>query len=79
MQIQKAIREFLSDEFKIDPDHLNPDTTFADLGVSPSELVDLLQRLQDSLNIILPEEKISHITTVGQLLDIVSEEDDSNF
>lgn len=76
MQIQTAIIQFLSNEFKMEPDNLNPDTSFsADLGLSPDALSDLFQRLQDSLNISLPEDKVAGITTVGQLLEAVSEED----
>lgn len=76
MQIKKAITEFISDEFKLDPQTLNPDTSFtADLGLTPEGLTDFLQRLQDSLNIILPEDKVPQVTTVGQLLELVSEDE----
>lgn len=76
MQVRTAIIQFLSNEFRLDPDHLNPDTSFAaDLELSPDQLTDLLQRLQESLGIILPEDKVPAITTVGQLLDIFEEDD----
>ena len=76
MQIKKAITEFISDEFKLDPQTLNPDTSFTtDLGLTPEGLNDFLQRLQDSLNIILPEDKISSVNSVGQLLELVSEDE----
>lgn len=76
MQVRTAIIQFLSNEFRLDPNRLNPDTSFAaDLGLSPEQLTDLLQRLQESLGIILPEDKVPAITSVGQLLDIFEEDD----
>ena len=77
MQIKTAIIQFLSDEFHLDPEGLNPDTAFeVDLGLSSSQLADLLQRLQDSLNIILPEDKLDSITTVNSLLELMEEENE---
>ena len=76
MQIKTAIIQFLANEFQLDPDHLNPDTAFTtDLGLSPEQLTNLLQRLQESLGIILPEDKLPTIATIGQLLDIFEEDD----
>ena len=66
--LEKALIEFLANEFKLKPENINPDTSFiTDLGLTSNELQDLLQRLQDSLNIILPEEKITQIDTVSDL------------
>lgn len=72
-QLKTAIIEFLANEFKMAPDNLTPDLSFSvDLGLSPSELQDLLQRLQDSLSFILPED--SAISTVSDLLELTEEE-----
>ena len=76
MQIKTAIIQFLANEFQLDPDHLNPDTAFTtDLGLSPEQLTDLLQRLQESLGVILPEDKVPTIVSVGNLLDLFEEDD----
>ena len=78
MQVKTAIIQFLSEEFHLDPEGLNPDTAFeADLGLSSQQLADLLQRLQDSLNIILPEDKLDSITTVSNLLELIESTDDN--
>ena len=75
--LEKALIEFLANEFKLKPENINPDTSFiTHLGLTSNELQDLLQRLQDSLNIILPEEKITQIDTVSDLLQAVQEDDD---
>ncbi len=76
MQITAAIIQFLANEFQLDPDHLNPDTSFTDdLGLTSEQLTDLLQRLQESLGIILPEDKVPTIITIGNLLDLYEEDD----
>ncbi|MBI2587324.1 hypothetical protein HYW29_00735 [Candidatus Amesbacteria bacterium] len=74
-QLKTAAIEFLANEFKMAPDNLTPDLSFSsDLGLSPSQLQDLLQRLQDSLNFILPED--SPVSTVSDLLKLVSDEEE---
>ena len=76
MQVVPAIIQFLANEFQLNPDHLNPDTSFtADLGLTPEQLTDLLQRLQESLGVTLPEDKIQSLTTIGSLLDLFEEDD----
>ena len=79
MQVAPAIIQFLANEFQLDPDHLNPDTSFpTDLGLTAEQLTDLLQRLQESLGVILPEDKVPAIATIGNLLELF-EEDDAPF
>lgn len=75
MNLKSAIIQFLANEFKFDPNTLSLDTSFSqDLGLSDSEVTDLLQRLQDSLNFILPEGS-ADITTIGQLVSTVDPEE----
>lgn len=72
--LKTAIIEFLANEFKLQPGNVNPDTSFTtDLGLSPVELAELLQRLQDALNIILPEDRVPQINTVADLTDAVED------
>lgn len=74
-QLKTAVIEFLANEFKMAPDNLTPDLSFfTDLGLSPSQLQEILQRLQDSLSFILPED--SAISTVSDLLNLVDDEEE---
>lgn len=76
MNLKSAIIQFLANEFKFEPDSLSVDTSFSqDLGLSEPEISDLFQRLQDSLNFILPEDATSNISTIGQLISQVEPED----
>lgn len=72
-QLKTAIIEFLANEFKMAPVNLTPDVSFSsDLSLTPTQLQDLLQRLQDSLNFILPEDAV--VATVSDLLELTEEE-----
>ena len=75
-QLETAIIEFLANEFKLKTANISQDTSFTtDLGLSAGELQDLFQRLQDSLNIILPEDKLSQVNTIADLLEITRDEE----
>ncbi len=73
MRLKKAILEFLSDELHFEAANMMEETSFAELGVTPAQLPELLHRLQDALGIILPEEKLSEIGTIADLLELVDE------
>lgn len=74
-QLHTAILEFLGNEFKISPGDLIPETNFfLDLNLTPDQLSDLLQRLQDALNIILPEDKVPQISTIGDIFSALENE-----
>ncbi|HBC72633.1 MAG: Acyl carrier protein [Candidatus Amesbacteria bacterium GW2011_GWB1_47_19] len=74
--LKTAVIQFLADEFQVDPNNLSEDTAFAaDLNLSPTQISDLLQRLQDSLNFILPEDKAASITTLGDIFAALEPDD----
>lgn len=72
--LKKAIIEFIANEFKLNPEGMNPDLSFTiDLGLDAEHFSDLLQRLQDSLDFTLPEDKIPEIFTIDDIFTILSE------
>lgn len=74
-QLKAAIIEFLANEFKLDPADISEEMSFSsDLHLDPDREADLFQRLQDALNFTLPEDKLTGIATVGDLLDAISPE-----
>jgi acyl carrier protein len=76
MNLRSAIIQFLANEFKFQPSQLTADISFTqDLGLTTPEVTDLLQRLQESLDFILPEDSLADISTVGQLLSISEPEE----
>ena len=77
MRLQQAILEFLANELHLETPAITAEASFAELGVDATQLTDLLQRLQESLGIILPEDKVATMTTVGDLLDLVEDSDET--
>jgi acyl carrier protein len=66
--LEKAIIQYLADEFKLKPENISLDSDFLlDFGLSPDQLSDLLDRIQDALDFTLPEDKIEGIHTISDL------------
>lgn len=67
--LKQAIIEFLANEFHLHPEDILPDSDFyTDFGLTIGQLSDLITRIQDALDFILPEDKITDIGTVADLL-----------
>lgn len=76
--LERAIIEFLANEYHLPADTLSPDTNFKiDLGLNPDEISALLQRLEDALSFNIPEEKFPEIETVNDLIIAVSPDKDN--
>lgn len=73
MRLKKAVLEFLSDELHFEAANMMEETSFAELGVTATQLPELLHRLQDALGIILPEERLGEIATIADLLELVDD------
>lgn len=71
INLKNAIIHFLANEFKLDPETIGPDLQFSDLGLTQPEVLDLLNRLQEALDFALPEDKLSGIQTIEDLLLLV--------
>jgi acyl carrier protein len=73
--LKQAIFEFLANEFHLRPEDILPDTDFyLDMNLTKEQLTDLIERMQDALNIILPDDKISEIKSVADLIDSLEPE-----
>jgi acyl carrier protein len=76
--LEQAIIQFLANEFHLQPEDVLPDTDFhLDLNLTPDQLTDLIERMQDALDFILAEDKVNEIKTVADLLASL-EPDDSH-
>ena len=62
------IKDIIVNELDVEPEKINPDTTFTDdLGIDSLDLVDLLVSLEDELNISIPDEAVKDVHAVGDL------------
>lgn len=78
-KLKSAILDFLANEFKLDPHSLGEDLNFlTDLSLDQSDLLDLLTRLQETLDFNIPEDKLSSIATIEDLFLILGLETEND-
>ncbi|MEI6447233.1 MAG: acyl carrier protein [Actinomycetes bacterium] len=71
-QVIEAVRAHLVDELGVEPDAVKEQTRFReDLDADSLDLYTLLQELEDTHGIKIPDEEAASIETVGQAADMV--------
>jgi len=66
------IQAHLADELDLDPDQIDESTRFKeDLAADSLDLYTLVQELEDSYGVRIPDEQAAEILTVGQAVDFV--------
>ena len=69
--LKKAIIEFVANEFKLVPQNITDDLSFTDdLNLSSDQTQELLTRIQEALDFIIPTDSLN-IETVGDLFDLL--------
>jgi acyl carrier protein len=71
-EVFTLVRNHLSDELSIDPARIDESTRFKDdLEADSLDLYTLVQELEDSYGVRIPDEDAARILTVGQAVDFV--------
>jgi acyl carrier protein len=71
-QVLSLIRAHLADELEIEPARIEEATRFKeDLEADSLDLYTLVQELEDSYGVRMPDEDAAKILTVGQAVDYV--------
>src|SRR2546421_13030748 len=71
-QVFELIRTHLADELEMDPDTIDESTRFKeDLEADSLDLYTLVQELEDSYGVSIPDEDAARILTVGQAVDYI--------
>ena len=71
-EVLKLIRDHLADELELDPARITEETHFKqDLEADSLDLYTLVQELEDSYGIRIPDEQAARIRTVGNAVDYV--------
>ena len=66
------IQAHLADELDLEADQIGDSTRFKeDLAADSSDLYTLVQELEDSYGVRIPDEQAAEILTVGQAVDFV--------
>lgn len=68
----EEIVSVLSDQLGIDPTKITMDSDIIkDLGADSLDVVELLMTLEDSTGKTIPEDKVTEIKTVGDLVEVL--------
>ena len=71
-QVLSLIRAHLADELEIEPGRIEEETRFKeDLEADSLDLYTLVQELEDSYGVKMPDEEAARITTVGDAVEYV--------
>lgn len=71
-EVLNIVRQHLVEELEVDPAAISEDTRLKDdLEADSLDLFTLVQELDDSYGVKLPDEEAAQITTVGQAVDCV--------
>jgi acyl carrier protein len=71
-EVLGLIRSHLSEELEVAPDAIEEGTHFRDdLDADSLDLYTLVQELEDSYGVRIPEEDAARILTVGQAVDFI--------
>ena len=71
-EIFQAIRGHLADELEVDPGTISESTRFReDLDADSLDLYTLVQEMEDSYGVRIPDEQAMKIKTVGQAVEFV--------
>ena len=66
--------EVVVDQLDLDPEMITEEAAFVeDLGADSLDLLQLLTALEEEFDMTIPDEKFEAISTVGDVLDVLSE------
>lgn len=70
--VENKVIEILATQLRVEKSKINMDTNIAsDLGADSLDLVEILMDLEDEFHITIPDEAISGIVTVGDLVKYI--------
>ena len=70
----EKICSFLSEQLGIDPAEIRPESNvIEDLGADSLDLVEMLTEMENEYNIIITDERVRELTTVGEIASFLEE------
>lgn len=73
METLELIRQFLSEQYGIDPDIIKVETTLDELGVDSITFVELVFEFETKLGVPIPASSFSKPKTIGELVALVDD------
>jgi acyl carrier protein len=73
-QIEARVREIVSEQMNVAKDQISRESSFtSDLGADSLDQVELVMELEEEFGVTIPDEAAEKITTVGQAIDYIVE------
>ncbi|NLY77367.1 MAG: acyl carrier protein [Tissierellia bacterium] len=72
--VLERLKTMISDQFGIDEDDIDMDTSFKDdLNADSLDLVELIMAIEDEFDLQVADEEVENIQTVGDAVNYISE------
>lgn len=72
----EKIRDIVCDLFGCDPDCINEETTFDELGAGDMDMIDIAMSIEDEFSMECPDEALEKFITVGDAVRFTEGADD---
>ena len=68
------VKELVAEQLGIDANTIKPESNIIeDLGADSLDVIEMLMTLEEEYGITIPDEKISQIKTIGQIVELIEE------
>ena len=68
----EKLRDFLANQLGIDPADIRPESNIIDdLGADSLDIVELLAAMEDEFNILITDERVHELYTVGEVAEFL--------
>ena len=68
------VKELVAEQLGISNDTIKAESNIIeDLGADSLDVIEMLMTLEDEYGITIPDDKISQIKTIGQIVDLIEE------
>lgn len=73
MELDK-LKEVIAHVLNVDPNEIALETTFTeDLGADSLDVFQIVMGIEEAFEIEIPAEKVEHITTVGEAVELIKD------
>lgn len=71
MEYEK-LKQVIAEVLNVDPEEITMETTFMeDLGADSLDIFQIVMGIEEEFNVEIPAEKVEHITTVEEAVDLI--------
>ncbi|MEZ6142633.1 MAG: acyl carrier protein [Zavarzinella sp.] len=78
-QIEPKVIEIVCEHLAVNKDQIKRETNFIeDIGADSLDIVELVMELEEEFNIQIPDEEAEKIKTVGEAIDYIARNRESN-